>query len=166
LAESIPGADQHRLVQPAKTVIATERTDCRLPAETKCGTSKCMKTEEVASKLAALCREQKWLEAINSLYGEDIVSVEAQEIGEMPAEMRGLDQVRGKTQWFLETNQVHGCTIGGPFVARDKFVVQFDVDVTDKESGKRAKMSELGIYTVKDGKIVREEFLPHAQSEG
>jgi hypothetical protein len=114
----------------------------------------------------ALCREQKWLEAINSLYADDIVSVEAQEIGEMPREMRGLDQVRGKTQWFLETSQIHGCTIGGPFVGRDKFVAQFDVDVTDKASGKRAKMSELGIYTVKDGKIVREEFLPHAESEG
>jgi hypothetical protein len=119
-----------------------------------------MNTQEVASKLVALCREQKWLEAINSLYADDIVSEEAQEIGEMPAEMRG------KTQWFLETSQVHGCTVGGPFVARDKFVVQFDVDVTDKASGKRAKMSELGIYTVKEGKIVREEFLPHSESEG
>jgi SnoaL-like protein len=114
----------------------------------------------------ALCREQKWLEAINSLSADDIVSIEAQEIGEMPAEMRGLDQVRGKTQWFLETSQIYGSTIGGPFFTRDTFVVQFDVDVMDKASGKRAKMSELGIYTVKDGKIVREEFLPHAQSEG
>jgi SnoaL-like protein len=61
---------------------------------------------------------------------------------------------------------VHGCTVGGPFVARDKFVVQLDVDVTDKASEKRAKMPELGIYTVKEGKIIREEFLPHAESEG
>jgi hypothetical protein len=51
-----------------------------------------MNTEEVASKLATLCRRQKWLEAISSLYADDIVSVEAQEIGEMPAEMRGLDR--------------------------------------------------------------------------
>ena len=63
-----------------------------------------------------MCREQKWLEAINSLYADDIVSVEAQEIGEMPREMRGLDQVRGKPQWFLETSEIHACTIGGPFV--------------------------------------------------
>jgi hypothetical protein len=54
-----------------------------LPAEAKCGTSKCMNTEAVASKLVALCREQKWLEPINSLYADDIVSVEAQEIGEI-----------------------------------------------------------------------------------
>jgi hypothetical protein len=125
-----------------------------------------MNTEEVAKKLVELCRKGEWMKAIEGLYAKDIVSVEAQEIGEMPAEMRGLDQVRGKTQWFLETSQIHSSAVGGPFVARDKFVVQFDVDVTDKASGKRAKMSELGIYTVKDGKIVREEFLPHAESEG
>jgi hypothetical protein len=95
-----------------------------------------MNTEEVASKLVALCREQKWLEAIHSLYADDIVSVEAQDIGEMPAEMRGLDQVRGKTQWFMDNHEIHESKVTGPFVAGDKFVVQFDVDVTDKASGK------------------------------
>jgi hypothetical protein len=37
--------------------------------------------------------------------------------------------------------------------------VQYDVDVTDKNSGKRMQMSEVGVYTAKNGKIVREEFL-------
>jgi len=44
--------------------------------------------------------------------------------------------------------------------------VRFDIDVTDKASKKRMQMSEVGIYIVKDGKSIREEFLPHAQSEG
>jgi hypothetical protein len=42
-------------------------------------------------------------------------------------------------------------------------VVQYDIDVTDKNSKKRIQMSEVGVYTVKDGKIVREEFLPMAE---
>ena len=42
-----------------------------------------------------------------------------------------------------------------PFVAHDRFVVQFDADVTDKEAKKRFQMSEVGGYTVKDGKIIR-----------
>ncbi len=50
-------------------------------------------------------------------------------------------------------------------MARDTFAVQFDVDVTDKASKKRMQMSEVGIYTVKDGKISREEFLPLAQKK-
>jgi len=50
--------------------------------------------------------------------------------------------------------------VSGPFVAHDRFVVQYDIDATEKESKKRMQMSEVGVYTVKDGKIVREEFLP------
>jgi hypothetical protein len=42
----------------------------------------------------------------------------------------------------------------------------FDAEVNDKASGKRAKMCEVGICTVNEDKIVREEFLPHAESEG
>lgn len=125
-----------------------------------------MKTDETAKKLVALCREQKWLEAINSLYADDIVSVEAQPMGDMPAETRGLEKVRGKTQWFMETSEVHDAEVVGPFVAGDKFVVHFQVDVTDKKSGQRAKLSEAAIYTAKNGRIVREEFLPHLESEG
>jgi hypothetical protein len=43
--------------------------------------------------------------------------------------------------------------------------VQFDIDVTEKASNKRMQMSEVGIYTVKDGKVAREEFLPLAQKK-
>jgi ketosteroid isomerase-like protein len=42
--------------------------------------------------------------------------------------------------------------------AGDRFIVRFDYDVTNKPSGRRFKMSEAGLFTVKDGKIVREEF--------
>ena len=63
------------------------------------------------------------------------------------------------------TCEVHSAKVGGPFVAGDTFVVQFDVDATDKTSKKRMQMSEVGIYTVKDGKVAREEFLPLAQKK-
>ena len=121
-----------------------------------------MNTEEVAAKLVDLCRKGEWMNAIDTLYASDIVSVEAHEMENMPAEMRGLDQVRGKTKWWEENMEVHSAKISGPFVARDTFVVQFDVDVTEKASKKRSQMSEVGIYTVKDGKIAHEEFLPLA----
>ena len=57
--------------------------------------------------------------------------------------------------------EVHSFDVHGPFVAHDRFVVQFDADVTNKQSKERTQLSEVGVYTVKDGKIVREEFLPH-----
>jgi len=122
-----------------------------------------MNTEEVATKLVELCRKGEWRKALEELYAKEIVSVEAHEMENMPAEMRGIDQVRGKTDWWEKNMEVHSAKVGGPFVARDKFVVQFDIDVTEKGSNKRMQMSEVGIYTVKDGKVAREEFLPLAQ---
>ncbi|PYL10592.1 MAG: nuclear transport factor 2 family protein [Verrucomicrobia bacterium] len=124
-----------------------------------------MNTEEVAKKLVEYCQNGEWMKAVDDLYAKDIVSVEAHAMENMPAEMRGIDQVRGKTEWWEKNMQVHSAKVGGPFVARDTFVVQFDVDVTDKTSNKRMQMSEVGIYTVKDGKVAREEFLPLAQQK-
>jgi len=124
-----------------------------------------MNTEEVATKLVKFCRKGEWMKAIDELYGKDIVSVEPRAMENMPAEMRGIDQVRGKTDWWEKNMEVHSAKVGGPFVARDTFVVWFDVDVTDKASKKRMQMSEVGIYTVKDGKVSREEFLPLAKKK-
>ena len=120
-------------------------------------------TEEVAQKLVEYCRKGEWMKAVDDLYAKEIVSVEAHAMENMPAEMRGIDQVRGKTEWWEKNMEVHNAEMTGPFVARDTFVVGFDVDVTDKVSKKRMQMSEVGIYSVKDGKVAREEFLPLAQ---
>jgi hypothetical protein len=122
-----------------------------------------MNTEEVAKKLVEHCRKGEWMQAVNDLYAKDIVSVEPREMENMPAEMRGIDQVRGKTEWWEKNMEVHSAKVTGPFVARDTFVVQFDVDVTERASKKRMQMSEVGIYKVKDGTVTREEFLPLAQ---
>ena len=114
-----------------------------------------MSTEEVAKKVVELVRKQAWYEALDALYDNDVVSVEATE-----RETRGKEGVRGKIDWWVNAMEVHSFNASEPFVARDRFVVQYDADVTDKSSKQRRKLSEVGVYTVKDGKIVREEFLP------
>jgi ketosteroid isomerase-like protein len=118
-----------------------------------------MTTEDVAKKVVELVRKQSWYEALDTLYADDIVSVEA-----TAPESRGKEAVRGKVDWWLNAMQVHSFKAGEPFVAHDRFVVQYDADVTEKESKQRRDMSEVGVYTVKNGKIVREEFLPRAGS--
>jgi SnoaL-like domain len=123
-----------------------------------------MNTEEVAKKVVELCRKQAWVEAVDSLYGKDIVSVEARTMDGSSPETRGIGGVRGKVDWWLENMQVHSAKVSGPFVAHNRFVVQYDLDVTEKNSKKRMQLSEVGVYTVKDGKIVREEFLPYTGS--
>jgi hypothetical protein len=119
-----------------------------------------MSTLEVAEKVVELVRQQAWYKALDTLYDKDIVSVEASASEGESAEKRGIDQVRGKIDWWLNAMEVRSFTAKGPFVAHDRFVVQYDADVTEKNSKKRFQLSEVGVYTVKNGKIVREEFLP------
>jgi SnoaL-like domain len=111
-------------------------------------------TEEVAKRVVELVRQQAWYDALE-LYDDNIVSVEA-----TAPETRGKEGVRGKIDWWVNAMQVHSFTASEPFVGHDRFVVQYDAEVTDKQSKQRRKLSEVGVYSVKNGKIVREEFLP------
>ena len=116
-------------------------------------------TATVADELVSFCRAGKNMDAINSLYSPDIVSVESMGNETMPREMKGLDAIRGKNQWWGENNEVHSAAVEGPFVGNDdKFAVYYSYDVTFKPTGKRNTMEEMALYTVKDGKIVREQF--------
>ena len=119
-----------------------------------------MTTSDVANKVVELVRKQAWYEALDALYDKDIVSVEAYSAGGGSPETRGTDGVRKKIDWWVNAMEVHSFKAGEPFVGHDRFVVQYDADVTDKQSKQRRQMSEVGVYTVKNGKIVREEFLP------
>jgi len=124
-----------------------------------------MTTEEVAKKVVELVRKQAWYEALDNLYDKDIVSVEARTQDGSSPETRGKEGIRGKIDWWVNAMEVHSFKASEPFVAHDRFVVQYDADVTDKSSKKRFQLSEVGVYTVKNGKIVREEFLPSTGKE-
>jgi hypothetical protein len=117
-----------------------------------------MTTQEVANKLVALCKGGKFLEAVQSLYSTDIVSVEAVPGPDGSREMKGLDAVVGKTHWWQDNHEVHSSSIEGPLVATSHFAVRFTIDATFKPTGVRTAMDEIGIYQVKDGKVIREEF--------
>jgi hypothetical protein len=115
-------------------------------------------TAAVAQELVALCRQGRNLDAVNKLYSPRIVSIESSGSPEMPAEMSGLDAIRGKHQWWEENNEVHSLELNGPFVGEGQFAVQFTFDTTFKPTSRRQSMTEMALYTVKDGKIVREQF--------
>ena len=117
-------------------------------------------TKEIAEKVVELVRKQAWHEALDTPYDKDIVSVEAYPGANGSPETRGADGVRGKIDWWVKAMEIHSFKADGPFVGHDRFVVQYDADITEKSSNERRQISEVGVYTVKDGKIVREEFLP------
>jgi len=73
--------------------------------------------------------------------------------------MRGKDAVKAKNVQWLADNEVHSAETVGPFVSPDYFALLHTFDWTRRATGERVKMSELALYTVAGGKIVREEFL-------
>jgi ketosteroid isomerase-like protein len=118
-------------------------------------------TLEVGKRLVELCQKGKPMEAINTLYSPRIVSIEAQSMPQMPARMEGIDAVRGKAEWWEKNHEVHSGKADGPWPHGDRFIVHFTYDVTAKAgpmAGKRMTLDEAALYTVKDGKIVQEEF--------
>jgi len=112
----------------------------------------------VARELIELCRVGRNEEAIEKLYAPNIVSVESMGNAEMPAEMRGIDAIRGKNAWWVENNEVHSATVTGPFIGEGQFAVKFEYETTFKPTGKRMNMAEMALYTVENGKIVHEHF--------
>lgn len=115
-----------------------------------------MSTQEVANKLISFCRQGQFSEAINELYGQDIVSVEPD--GAPEKEVRGLEAVKQKTENFNNmVEEVHGMEISDPQVADKFFSCTMKMDVTFK-GAPRTTMEEICLYKVEDGKITYEEF--------
>jgi hypothetical protein len=52
---------------------------------------------------------------------------------------------------------VHNLKVEGPYVHGDQFVVRFKSEVTPKGQN-RMHLDEVGLYTVRNGKIVEESF--------
>lgn len=118
-----------------------------------------MLVADIAKDLVRLCNEGKNLEAVEKYYADDIVSVESASGPNMPAATKGIEAIRGKHHWWFQNHEIHSSVASGPYVGDDnKFAVEFSFDVTDKPSGKRFQMTEMGLYTVKNGKIVHEHF--------
>lgn len=117
-----------------------------------------MTSKEIADELVALCKQGKNMEAIEKLYSSDIVSVEASASPGMDQTQTGIEAIKGKNKWWVDNHEVHGGEVNGPFPNGDRFIVHFKFEVTPKQTGQRMSLEEMGLYTVKNGKIVKEEF--------
>ena len=114
---------------------------------------------KIAETLADCCRNGRESEALDTLYAPDAVSIEALSFnGDDPMTV-GLEGIRGKHDWWNGAFDVHASSVGGPyFHGSDTFALTFEVDATNRESGERSAMKEIGIYTIAKGKIIRESF--------
>ena len=73
-------------------------------------------------------------------------------------EVRGRAAVHAKGEWWVANHDVHSFETSGPYVNGDQFALRFKIDVTPKATGQRTQMDEVGLYTVRDGRIAEERF--------
>lgn len=72
----------------------------------------------------------------------------------------GRAAVDAKCQAWMNAHTVHACKATGPFVGATGFSVLYDMDVESKDGTMpRTQMREVGVYTVKKGRVVQEEFM-------
>ena len=117
-----------------------------------------MTTKEIASRLVELCKKGDFETAQNELFAEDAVSIESQATNDFDKETKGLDAIKKKGEkWNSMVEEMNGIEVSQPVVASNSFACTIKMDVVMKGHGKM-DMTELCVYEVKDGKIVKEEF--------
>jgi len=113
-----------------------------------------MSLQTVARKFVELCNQGKNFDVMHTMYAPDIVSVEAS-----GQETAGQAPVIQKSERWAANNTIHGEKVRGPFFnGTNQFAVHFTFEITPKSTGKRITQEEVGVYTVKDDKITREQF--------
>ncbi|MCX7303912.1 MAG: nuclear transport factor 2 family protein [Hyphomicrobiales bacterium] len=115
-----------------------------------------MTIAELAKDFTELLKRGEDAAAARKYNADDVGSYEAME-GPMSV-CHGKEAVKQKGDWWRENHEVHDVSVAGPFVHGDQFAVRFKMEVTPKATGERMTMEEVGIYTVKDGKITEERF--------
>lgn len=111
---------------------------------------------ELGAKLVSLFNQGSADAWVATVWDKGIVSCEG--VG-ANMEWVGRKAVEAKNAEWSRANTVLGASAEGPFVGSTGFAVKFRVHVRDNATGAEQHMSEVGVYTVRDGKIVREEFM-------
>jgi len=117
-----------------------------------------MTTQEIAKRLVELCRKGEFETAQKELFADDAVSIEPHATPDFQKETKGLQSIIEKGHKFESmVEKLHGVTASEPLCAANSIAFVLGMDVTMKERG-HMNMSELCVYTIKDGKIISEQF--------
>jgi hypothetical protein len=109
---------------------------------------------EVGRNLVAMFNAGKGEDVEKKYWASGITSIEG-----MGMAWHGLKAVREKNARWMGQNEVLGGSAEGPYVGATGFAVKFRIHIRERATGKEDVMEEVGVYTVRDGKIVTEEFM-------
>ena len=117
-----------------------------------------MTINEIASRLAELCKKEEYQQAQKELYADDAISIEPVETPLFEKETKGLDNLNKKIHKFVSLiDESFGTQVSDPMIVMNAFafVLTMDIKMKGKE---RSEMKEICVYDVKDGKIISEQF--------
>lgn len=118
-------------------------------------------TEALAKEFCALLEQDRHFEAMQRFYADDVRHVEAMTMDGSSPVTEGKAAIMEGMGKFMESIEIHGGGMGKPFPNGDQFAVEMWMDCTFKDgpmAGQRHEMREIGVYTVKDGKISEARF--------
>ncbi|MEM0951279.1 MAG: nuclear transport factor 2 family protein [Cyanobacteria bacterium P01_H01_bin.74] len=97
--------------------------------------------------------------AIRAFYDDTIESVEpGTGSPEMPKIQKGIEAIIQKNEWWMENHEIHQLWISEPMIGSTQFAICYRIDVTFKPTGTRTTSEEVAVYTVENGKIIKEMF--------
>lgn len=115
-----------------------------------------MTTQQVADKFHEYMQQGAFDKIYGELYSPECTSEETP--GSEWGKANGMKEIEQKgQQWNDGIQEMHGGTTDKPIVTGEYFSSRMTMDYTPK-NGERVNMEELGVYRVKDGKIVSEQF--------
>lgn len=139
--------------KPAKAKPA-RKTPAKKTAPASVSSGKGPSPTDLGKTLVELFNQNKADEWIKGVWSRDVESIEG--TGQVA---RGRDQILAKWDWWTNNHEVLGASAEGPYVGATGFAVKFQLNVKDKSTGNDMNMTEVAVYSVKDGKITREEFM-------
>jgi hypothetical protein len=117
-----------------------------------------MTTNQIASRLVELCRQGQFETAQKELFAKDAMSIEPNASPAFDKETKGLNAIMEKgKKWENMVESMNKLEVSEPMVASNSFACTMHMDVTMKNK-EHWDMTELCTYTIKDGKIVTEQF--------
>ena len=119
-----------------------------------------MTTQDIANRYYELARDSKWTEIQDELHDDNVLCQEPEHAASRGIQVltKGKEALKAKSAANREKIEaIHDQSCGEPIVAGDFFSVALKRDVTYK-GRPRVKLEELGVFEVRDGKIVWELF--------
>jgi hypothetical protein len=117
-----------------------------------------MTTEQVALRYYELIQQNKYEQIQNELYAPNAVSIEPENDSNLPLVVEGNEAIRKKeAAFFALVEEMFGSKMSEVIISNFFFSHMTEMDV--KMKGKERKIKgQIGVFEVRDGKIVKEQF--------